>query len=239
MMNGRYLLCLVSVIVFLPSLSPGQQVTLAPDRGLAGFQGVDSLLLMESVHKELQLSMEQVQRVKEIAREARLQRRGEFDGLLKQKQSSEERRSRVLEIMKQVSREVTEKVRPVLKPEQLRRLRQIELQEMGLRAFDDPEVVRTLQLTEAQKQRLHNAAEEAAEQMRKLFKEGPLGNYVEGLKAMRARRQQGVEHVLAVLTPEQRSAWKQLVGEPYESTIDRPNRVPGGVPPPERPPGSS
>ena len=91
----------------------------------------------------------------------------------------------------------------------------------------DPEVVRTLKLNEEQKQRLHKAADEAAGQMRKLFKEGPRGNYAEGLKALRARRQQVVEHVLAVLTPEQRATWQQLVGPPFESTVDRPNRVSG------------
>jgi hypothetical protein len=238
MMAWRGARWLVGLVLFLPNPSGAQQIALGPDSGVAGYRGVDSLLLMESVQKELRLNPEQLQRVKEIAREARQQKRGDFDRLVRQNLTQDERRNHVLELMRQVSRDTSERVREVLKPEQFQRLRQIELQEMGLRAFSDPEVVRSLRLTEEQRQRLNTAAEETAEQMRKLFKEGPRGSYLEGLKGLQARGQQAVERALAVLTAEQRATWQRLVGEPFESSVDRPNRVPGGEKRPNTPPPS-
>src|SRR6516165_5156077 len=107
---------------------------------LTGITGADGLVLLDSVQKELKLTGEQTQKVKETVREVRQRRREDFDKLMKPEVGEEERRQKVLGLMKEVSRETTTKLANLLNPEQVRRMSQIELQARGLQAFSDPDV---------------------------------------------------------------------------------------------------
>jgi Spy/CpxP family protein refolding chaperone len=200
-----------------------QGVLPQPGGGGAGFDG---LLLEEGVQKDLKLSDEQILKTKEVIRETRQRYAKDLEKL--QRLSREERLKKAPELMKAVSQEVLKGVDAFLKPEQVKRLKQIELQRRGLRAFEDPVVVKALQLTGEQREKIKMMDEAANQKMREALA-GARSNFPEAIKKMFAVRQQFMEQGLALLTEGQKKAWRELTGGPYEVKLDRPL-----IRPPER-----
>jgi hypothetical protein len=213
-------LALSLLMVLVPS-AIAQRVPFQPDNTLTGIGGLDGLLLLQSVQKELKLGDEQAQQVKEVVRATRQKHRAAFDELMKPEIGQEERRRKVLQLMEQVSRESMDGLKEILAPEQTRRLKQIALQERGLQAFSDPEVGKALKLTSGQREKIDALAENATREMREILQTKSRGNYQEVLGKLAGRRRQMVEQALAVLDPDQKRGWKQLVGEPFEIKYDQ------------------
>jgi len=209
---------------FLAASADGQHALLRPG---GGFDGIDRLLQNASVQKELHLSEEQIQRIKEVAPEVRQKEQGELAKLREHKGSAkepslEEVRDKVMELMKQASEDTLRGVSDVLKPEQMRRLKQIKLQQESLAAFSDPDVIKSLKLTDRQKESIRSVAEELAKNANDAFKKGSQSSFPAALKRVAVLRRESLEKGLAVLTPEQRKIWKELAGEPFEVKIEEP-----------------
>jgi hypothetical protein len=94
----------------------------------------------------------------------------------------------------------------LLRTEQVRRLKQLLLQQDGIWAFDNQVVVASLQLTRQQR-----------DAMAALQKEGQASrpDGTEGSPAPRL----SVERLLGVLTPEQQTRWHNLVGEKFKGNL--------------------
>jgi hypothetical protein len=136
--------------------------------------------------------------------------------------TAEERRARFLEL----ARKTEAGARAVLSPDQLARLRQIDLQMRGPMAFRDPAVVFALKLTDEQKDRIKLIEAE------RMFGPGPGGPRPEFGRPGGPRgpgphfgpkgtgpgdmRRAEVDRVLALLTDEQRARWRELTGKPYD-----------------------
>lgn len=118
-------------------------------------------------------------------------------------------------VSKEFNDDATKALGEVLKPEQVKRLKQIELQQRGSRAFVDEEVQKALKLTDEQKEKIKGIAEESGKQMRELFGGGQ-GNREEAFKKMQSLRKETNDKVQAVLSDDQKKAWKELTGEPFE-----------------------
>ena len=100
----------------------------------------------------------------------------------------------------------------VLEPTQANRLSELYLQRDGIRAFERPEVVTKLELSDEQKQRLQSLRETFVENR-------PRGNTPE---QRRQRREKEQEALRELLSEEQQSRWEQLLGKPFDfSTIWR------------------
>src|SRR5207253_5339543 len=116
--------------------------------GLGGFGGRfvgDGLLLQNpGVKKELKLSDNQVKKITETTESIRDKHRDEFEAL--GKLEGGERREKGQELRKKVSDETQKALAEILKPEQSKRLKEIQLQQEGARAFNDPEVQKALNL---------------------------------------------------------------------------------------------
>jgi serine/threonine protein kinase len=140
--------------------------------------------------------------------------------------TADDRRARFLEL----ARKNEAGVRAVLRPDQLVRLRQIDLQMRGLMAFRDPSVVAELKLTDEQKDRIKLI------QAERMFGPGPGGprpdfGRHEGPrgpgphfgpkdrgpkdKGPDEMRRAEVERVLALLTDDQRARWQELTGSAF------------------------
>jgi serine/threonine protein kinase len=141
--------------------------------------------------------------------------------------SPEDRRTRLLD----VARENDARARAVLRPEQLARLRQIDLQMKGPFAFRDPAVVAALKLTPEQQDRIKLIE---ADRVFGMHPEGgPGGPRKDGPRGPGGPRKNfndmhrpDMERVLAVLTDEQRQRWRELTGRPFNGR--RPFGAPGG-----------
>jgi serine/threonine protein kinase len=97
----------------------------------------------------------------------------------------------------------------LLKPDQAKRLDQLLLRQAGMWALTDPAVNAKLQLTRVQRAALGAAQNEARGS-------GP-------------HNDSPLDRVVWVLTPEQRSRWKDLIGAPFAGTLPPPNLTLSGT----------
>lgn len=134
----------------------------------------------------------------------------------------------------------------VLTPAQQKRFREIDLQARGHDAFTSPAVVKALDLTAKQKEQLVANAKQveddiAAAQQRpgKLVAGAAAGgggnvvingfNTVDFEKTIREIRAEGMKRAVAILTDEQKTAWKKLVGEPFAHPLPLPTNAMKGM----------
>jgi serine/threonine protein kinase len=170
---------------------------------LAVMQGDRLVPLLDepAVLDDLRLSGE---RRKEIT--AMMHSRGErFRKLLWKPVPLEEKRPDLLAL----ARDSEAAVEKILTREQLGRLRQINLQRQGTRAFEDPEVSTTLKLTAAQREKIRLIAYETF----RTFSGGPRGFGPKPGKSPDPPPDPMDRIVKTVLTAEQAQQWQKLTGE--------------------------
>lgn len=103
----------------------------------------------------------------------------------------------------------------VLNDKQLKRLRQIDLQQRGNRAFTDAKVQKELKITDEQSENIKTILDESAKEMREMFKDG--GGFGGGnQEKIAALNKETKEKVQGVLTSDQRKQYKQLIGEEFK-----------------------
>lgn len=193
-------------------------------QGRGGMQqgGVGRLLDNEGVQKELKMDADQVEKTKAAVQKVREQHQDEFTQL--RDLSQEERATKSRELTKVVSTETFKAIGEILKPEQIKRLKQIELQQAGSQAFTRPEVEENLKLTAEQKDKIKTISDDAAKERRELFQAGGGGGKGGGQanrEKMAALTKQTTEKIQAVLTDEQKKTWQDLTGEPFQVQFQR------------------
>jgi len=97
----------------------------------------------------------------------------------------------------------------VLTVEQFTRLRQIALQRQGLAAFHEPDIVSELKLTLEQRERIRTI------ELDTMF--GPPGQPKMPKQSQQSHRW-AMRRVNQVLTPDQRTRWQKMVGEPFQES---------------------
>ncbi len=171
--------------------------------GFGGFGGVAMLLGQESVQKELKLSDEQVKEVQKLMEKQREAFQG-FGEL-----SQEERRTK----MQELNKSNNEAVAKILKPEQLKRAKQIALQRQGAAAVNNEEVAKELKITDEQKQKIRAIQTKAREDMQ------GAGSDEEGRKKRQEVMTAMNEKIMGVLTAEQKEQLRKMQGEPFKGEI--------------------
>jgi Spy/CpxP family protein refolding chaperone len=177
-----------------------------------GQGGIGGLLQNESVQKELKLEQAQIDKVKEVVTKVQDNHKDDFAKL--RDLAQDERRTKGQELNQTVSEEVLKGVGDILNADQIKRLKQIQLQQEGSRAFAKPDIQKALNLTDEQKEKIKTITDDAAKEMAALFQGGrqQQGNR-EKLAALRKDTQ---DKVLAVLTDEQKTTWKGMTGDAFE-----------------------
>jgi hypothetical protein len=182
--------------------------------GFGGGRGGNSLSLLtqKSVQDELKMSEEQIKKASEQVEK----QRESFAGL--RDLSREERQAKMQESAKANQALLAE----ILKEDQLKRFKQISLQQRGGQALADPEVAQALGLSTEQKDRIQAIQEASQGEMRELFQAG--GDRQETQKKAEALRASVNEKATAVLTAEQQTKWKEMTGAPFKGEIRRQGR---------------
>lgn len=107
-------------------------------------------------------------------------------------------------------------VEKILKPEQMKRLKQIGRQQGGAGAYLKTENAKDLELKDDQKTKIKEIDTELQKDIAELFSGGGMGGFsAETREKMVALNKEAAEKAAAVLTDAQKSKWKELVGEPY------------------------
>jgi hypothetical protein len=177
------------------------------------------LLANKTVQEDLKLTEDQISKVKELG-ERRMEA---FKGF---KEMSKEERQ---DAMKKMN-EDTEKVVKELKPEQTARLKQIQLQQVGVILFTNEDMAKNLgladeakkiTLSDDQKEKLKDITDQAAKDGMELFKSAG-GFSPDTMKKVQALRKEAAEKSLNVLSSEQKKTWTEMTGKTLEIQFDFP-----------------
>ncbi len=202
---------LVLAVVAMASSSARAQERQRGQRGGFG-GGIAYLLNQKSVQDELKLSDEQIKKAKELSDKQRESFRGQ-----RGQRPDEETRKKMAE-----ARQASEKaVAEILKPDQLKRVKQISLQQQGARALSNPEVADALKLSDEQKGKIKSIQEEARTARGQRGQRGQRPDE-EALKKLAEARKATNEKLMNVLTSEQKTKLNELSGEPFKGEIKRP-----------------
>lgn len=133
-------------------------------------------------------------------------------------QISDEDRARFREEAAARAKKEREELAKILKPEQLKRLNEIYIQQAGIAALQDTDVSEKLKITDDQKEKLAKVREENQTAMREAFGGGGAGGG--DREAMRTKmaelRKQNEEKTLAVLTEDQKKQFEEMKGKKFD-----------------------
>jgi hypothetical protein len=220
----------VATLVALAIPAQAQRQRQQPRQGFGqGRGGMDIGTLIasnKSVQEELKLSEDQIDKVKKASDEIRTKYRDEF-----QKVGMD--REKMQELMTKIAKERTEvmdKLLPtVLKPEQAKRASQIELQVGGVRTLAKESVQKQLKLSDKQVSEIKEITAEIDKDVQALMGQmrearGNQEKMQEITKKMASMRKEGMDKATGVFNDDQKKAWKDMVGQPFEIKMEAPRR---------------
>lgn len=207
MFHKCYTLCVVLLVAGGPALAqiPGET------------GGPASLLWLEKVQKELKLSDDQITKGKDILTKVREKHQDELTKL--QSLDEKDRAVKARELRKKMSDETNKELAQVLKPDQLKRLKQINLQVLGVQAFRNTSVRKALKITDDQNKKLTDEADKSVKEIRQLL-EKKAGNFNEASEQITQIRNESMSKALALLKDDQKKAWHTLTGKPLEIRLE-------------------
>ena len=184
--------------------------------GLMG--GPVQLLMAPPVQEELELSDEQIEQIEPIGETLRaaMMERLRDQGGGATNLSPEERRSRFEEISRELNHRSMEELKDVLSAEQMSRLQQIEIQQSGVLAFDQPAVTEKLKLSDEQAGKIETILTSYRQEARAIMEEGrDADDRREVMSRFFDLRQSSMDQAMAILDDSQKSAWDEMTGEPF------------------------
>ena len=176
--------------------------------------GGAGLVANQDVQKELKLTKEQTSKAEAVARAVREKYHGEFAKF--EELDAQARFEKTAENVRNMTSETNKGLADVLKPEQMKRYRQIQLQQLGLMAFTEPDVQSKLKLSDDQVGQIRSINADSQSQRRELAQGGGGGNRAEMQKKGTTLGKESMEKALAVLSADQKQAWQDMNGEPFE-----------------------
>jgi Spy/CpxP family protein refolding chaperone len=189
---------------------------------MRGGGGLTMLLTNESVQKELKFTDDQKTKAKEFAEGMRKKREdalggGQFD------------REKFQAFAKESAEAADKFVKDNLTADQQKRIKQInyqvQLQMQGPGAFMNEDVQKALKITDDQKDKFKGLGDE----MRKDMQELGRGFDAETMQKRRTITKEYTTKATDALTADQKAAWKDLTGEPFEFKMDAPGGRRGGT----------
>jgi serine/threonine protein kinase len=180
---------------------------------LSVLEGAGQMILLsnENVQEDLALTEAQRKQVDAIVQQFSQMRQDSlqnFDRL-----TSEQRKAKFLAL----ARTNDHLMHKTLTASQLSRLSEIMVQLQGPMAFEQPEIVERLRMTETQCERVRQIGAETFREMCDFTK----ADRVTSLTDLHAQiMQKAMDRVLAILTAEQLVRWKQIIGKPFAHALD-------------------
>lgn len=191
------------------------------------------VLTNEDLQKELKVTDDQKKSLKEVMDKAAdlAKKRAEARGDQQKMQEVQQEATKLAEDAKAA----TDKA---FTDDQKKRVKQINVQRMGLAAFANEEVAKELKITDDQKTKLKTVTDDyqkASGDLRREYGIGgrPMGGerpseekMAEYTKKAKALTDETMEKARKELTDDQKKAWKEMVGEPFDVSKLQPQRRP-------------
>jgi membrane protein involved in colicin uptake len=175
--------------------------------------GITTAMLVDqkSVQEEIKLTDDQVAKAKKVTEDVRKK----YDDDLKAARKDKDREKSAA-IGKKIAEETNKGLTDVLKPDQLKRIKEIELQLGGLRALSRDEVTKALKLTDKQLDELKGRGDDLAKESRDLFKEKG------GFEKVRTMSMEAAAKFVSTLSDDQKKIYKEMTGKKFEGKIEPP-----------------
>lgn len=176
--------------------------------------GMPFIVFRDKVLDELKVSDEQKEKLLEHVMEQIMETGPFLDSLAK---TGEEREKKLNEHRKNAQEKLAKVLKETLKAEQLKRLRQIALQQERAFALGQAELVKDLKITDEQRKQFVAITQEFQKEVQPLMKEAQSGGKPEELrpKIVKIRDEYG-KKLEALLTDEQRKKWGDMLGKPFD-----------------------
>jgi len=188
--------------------------------GRGGGGGGANMLRTPEVQAELKLTDDQKTKVTDLLAKLREQRQGQGQNF--QDLSPEERQKMMADRRAAEDKQLAD----VLNADQMKRYHQLVLQQQGMTAVLDKPVADQLKLTDDQKTKIQAVVDEQRAAMRDMFQNGGGSQDREAMmKKMQDMRKQSDEKIASLLTDDQKSQWKDMIGAPF--TFPAPTPRPG------------
>jgi hypothetical protein len=196
-----------------------------------GGGGPAQLINSKTVQKELKIDEEQAGKLKEWAREFGAKQREKMQEAMKDV-PMEERFQKIGAIMAELNKDAYKEIGSVLKEEQVKRLKQIEVQVAGTRAFALPNVKEALKINEEQAEKIQDISRSSFKEIAELREEFGLKGFggpqlepdkqKEYDKKMAGITKDVMDKIMATMSDEQKKTYKDLTGEAVDvATIQR------------------
>jgi len=220
----------VAALALIALVAAAAEAQQGKGRGGFGFgfggqsRGLVSLAANEAVQKDLGLSGDIVGKLNTLRDDQRAAQQKEytaanisFEGF--QDLSNEERQKRIAkmnEVNAKLNEEFMPKLKELLSADQMKRLKQIHVQEQGAGALTNADVAAELALTAEQKTKLAEVQAEFGRKQRELFTGGGGGDQQERFAKFRELNSEREKKSLEVLTAEQKTKYEALKGSPFD-----------------------
>jgi hypothetical protein len=187
--------------------------------------GKPLLLANPKVKQEIKLTAEQDRRIHQVLREVL----DKYEPELRKGKLDRERLLKVgLEAIQETRDCLNQALPDILRPDQLQRLDQIQIQVNGILSFKRPDVQKKLKLTLTQKLQILKIGGELKQQIDEIIKEAsdaPLRKAPAALQKARELKNAATEKAVETLTNEQKKLWKEMNGEPFDFKLELPIRL--------------
>jgi hypothetical protein len=194
---------------------------MAQRRGGPGFGGRGSLLTNQSVQTELKLTDEQKEKLTKVAEEINEKyaekRREVFQSMDREKMTA---------LFQEIGEATNKANAEILKPEQTKRYRQIQLQQMGMRALQEKDVQEVVKLTDKQQEELKEIQADIQKDSDELRQAAgrDFAKLREAQTKITELTQKEFDRFTESFSTEQKSAWKNLLGEKFEIKFEEGGR---------------
>jgi hypothetical protein len=205
----------VGIVAVLAVPALAQRQPGGGQRGGGG--GIGTLLTNDSVQKELKVEKETADKLKEAVTKVTDAHKDETAKIRALPQA--ERGPKQQELTKTINEETLKAVSEILKPDQIKRLNQIELQDAGTRAYSRPDVQKALGLKDDQIEKLKTINDDSQKAMRDLRPNtgGKPGKPDPAVtEKIATLRKETAEKIQGVLTDDQKKTWKDMTGDTFK-----------------------
>jgi Spy/CpxP family protein refolding chaperone len=172
------------------------------------------VVVRDKVLEELKASDEQKEKVLQYMMEQIMETGPFLDSL---KDAGEDREQKLNEHRKSAHEKLKGVLNDTLKPEQLKRLHQIVLQQEHGFALGNEGLVKELKITDEQRKQLVAITQEFQRKIQPLLKEAHSGGKPEEIRPkVLSIRDEYSKKLEDVLSAEQKKQWKEMLGEPFD-----------------------
>jgi hypothetical protein len=196
--------------------------------GFGGFGGPTFLVTNKAVQEDIKATEEQVTKLKTWAKDFKTTsdklREDEGVKFTKGTKIDEEMQAKINTANTKITAEAYKQLGDILKKEQVDRVKQIERQNMGIRAFTNAEVVDALKLTDAQKSSVKGITGDYTKESKEIRdeankdKKGGFFLDPETQKKIAKVQKEYVGKIVDVLDDTQKKTWKDMNGEAFDLT---------------------